>query len=285
MNNIAFDYKDNNLDIRFKPLLSKVGSFYEEIINTVKFVRASTDRPIMVCLSGGIDSEIICRAFLKAGIDFSVITAKHKNHTNYFDIRYAKRFCAEFNIPIKIIELDTEEYFTKGIEQHIASGYRSVNIYRYFQLFMLETVEKLGGCAILGSGEQIYHTVNNEICIKYDAGILAPLEWCKNNNTNHFPIFFQTTPEIIYSYQQHPLIKWLLNDPTYFMRLDARYSAEKTLVYHQCFPEMPHRTKFNGYELMGKFRDEIQIKLEERFPDIKYTYIPVTQIQDQFLQK
>lgn len=287
MDNIAFDYdyKDSILNINFKPLRSNIGSFYDEILNTVRFIRASTDRPIMVCLSGGIDSEVICRAFLKAGIDFSAVIAKHKNNTNNFDISFARRFCEEFNIPTHIVELDTEEYFTRGIEKHIADGYKSINIYRYFQLFMLDTIEKMGGCAVIGSGEQIYHSVDDKVCIKYDAGILAPLEWCKNNNTTHFPIFFQTNPEIMYAYQKHPLVEWLLSDNKYFMRLDARYSAEKTLVYHYFFPEMPHRTKFNGYELIGKFRNEIQIKLEERFPEIKYTYIPVNKIQEQFRQR
>jgi asparagine synthetase B (glutamine-hydrolysing) len=287
MNNIAFDYnyQDNILDINFKPLSKEVGSFYEECLNTARYIRASTDKPIIVCLSGGIDSEIICRSFMAAGIDFSVITARHKNYTNTFDINYAIRFCKEYNIPMNIIELDIEDYFTNGIEKHISEGYKAINIYRYFLLFMLDTVDKMGGCAVMGDGPQVYYTINDEICIKYDAGMLAPLEWCKNNNACHFPIFFQTTPEIMYAYQKHPLIAWLLNDPSYYTMLDARYTAEKTLVYHQCFSGMEHRTKFNGYELIRKFRDSVQLKLEERFPNINYVYIPVSRIQDQFKQR
>jgi hypothetical protein len=287
MNNVAFNYTYDNthLNLKFKPLSREVGTLYDEAIRIAQFIRSSTDKPIMVCLSGGIDSELICRAFLKAGIDFFVVIAKHKNQTNEFDIAYAKNFCKEFNIPTTIVELDTEEYFTKGIEKHIANGYKSVNIYRYFQLFMLEAIEKLGGCAVIGSGEQIYYNVNEEICIKYDAGILAPLEWCKNNNAHHFPLFFQTNPEIMYAYQKHPLIEWLLKEPKYFMRLDANYSAEKTLVYHYYFPDMPHRPKYNGYESIKQFRQSLQRKLKERFPEIKYNYISVNSIQQQFTQQ
>jgi hypothetical protein len=282
MNNIAFNYNIDNLDLKFKPLSRDVGTLYDEAILTAQFIRSSTNKPIMICVSGGIDSELICRVFLKAGIDFSAVIVRHKNNTNEFDIAYAINFCKEFNIPMHIVELDTENYFIAGIENHIANGYKSTNIYRYFQLFMMETIEKLGGCAVLGSGEQLYYTVDNKICIKYDAGILVPLEWCKNNNTLHFPIFFQTNPEIMYAYQKHPLVSWLLSDPKYFMRLDARYSSEKTLVYHYFFPEMPCRKKFNGYELIKTFRQSIQRELKKRFTNIKPIYIPVCEIQKQF---
>jgi hypothetical protein len=287
MNNIAFEYeyKFNKLNMRFNSLTREVGTFYDELLNTARFIRSSTDKPIMVCLSGGIDSELICRAFLKAGIEFSVVTARHKNRTNDFDIQHARNFCKEFNIPMRVVELDTEDYFVNRIEQHIANGYKSVNIYRYFQLFMMETIESLGGCAVIGSGEQLYYTVDNKICIKYDAGILVPLEWCKNNNLHHFPIFFQSNPEIMYAYQKHPLIEYLLKDQKYFMRLDARYSAEKTLVYHHFFPDMPHRAKYNGYEFIAQFRHTIQNSLETRFPEIKYEYYPVSSIQEQFMDR
>ena len=157
MNNIAFEYeyKFDKLNLKFKPLSREVGTLYDELLSTVRFIRSSTDKPIMVCLSGGIDSEIICRAFLKAGIEFSVVTARHKNRTNDFDIQHARNFCKEFNIPMRIVELDTEDYFVNRVEQHISNGYKSLNIYRYFQLFMLETIESLGGCAVIGSGEQL----------------------------------------------------------------------------------------------------------------------------------
>jgi asparagine synthetase B (glutamine-hydrolysing) len=46
----------------------------EQIADTVKSIYKTTSKPIMICLSGGIDSEIIAREFLES-----------QNHSKYIN--------------------------------------------------------------------------------------------------------------------------------------------------------------------------------------------------------
>jgi len=279
MENVAFNYK-SPMSINFKKISRPIKSWEEEAVSNARYIKSKTDKPIIVALSGGIDSEVVCRSFLRAGIDFSVLTIKHKNNSNEHDITYAEHFCKTFNIKQTIIDGDPFILFgNDNIENYIGHGYIANNIFRYLQLFLLKTIHEMGGCAVLGGGEQLYRNVDDVICLKYTEDFLLTLEWIKNNNTLHFPYFFQTTPEMMSSYLEHELVKLLTSNPKYYRCPEnSGFSPEKVIIYHSAFSDMDRRRKYHGFENIVDFRLKQQKMLSDRFPQ-KILHIPISSIK------
>lgn len=287
---IAFDFNYHNIPnstiderfkVKFKPISRQLFSWKEELIITAKTIQQTNKKPIYVLLSGGVDSEIVCRLFLELGINFKAITIKYKNKLNDYDVYFATKFCRENNIEQKIVELDAEHFFTKGFEQYINQGYRCTNLFFYQQLFLFEIVEELGGFGVSGEGDQSYYTINNTIHLKYNPNSKILFDWCENNKTEHQIQFNCSTPEIMASWMKIDLIDFLLQRPEYFINHYVD-STEKILIYHREWPEMQRRNKGTGFELMEhRIRKPIEHKLKLRFPDIENLYIPVKDIKQQ----
>lgn len=284
MNNVNFTYFYINApDVKigkrfgmtFKPVRRSVGSWKTELINTAKRIGKASKKPLYLCLSGGIDSEVMALAFIEAKIPFKVLTLKHQTDTNIHDISYAERFCQDNNLEQIFVEFDPSTFYQKYI-----SDYRSVSIFRYLQLLILETVESLGGTAVLGGGEQVYYTIDDKIYIKYDPGFVLPLEWCKKNKTIHYPYFHMHNSELLASYMQLDIISMLLDNPFYFKNHHFM-SIEKILVYNGYWPNMARRTKYNGFEQIKEQRKLTEIILKEKHRDIVPMYIPISIVKQQ----
>ena len=82
--NIAFRYTDS---IKFNPISRNIGTFREEAANAARYIRNSTDKEIIIAFSGGVESEAVCRAFIDAGIEFSVLIIKQLNNKNQNDMQ------------------------------------------------------------------------------------------------------------------------------------------------------------------------------------------------------
>lgn len=259
----------------FKPVTRPFGPWKEELIRTAQLIRNSTSKPLYLCLSGGIDSEVMALAFIEAGIPFTAFTLRHIGGTNNHDISFAIRFCKKHNIDQMFIDIDPYTYFEKYLTE-----YRTTNIFKYLQLFMLETIENLGGYAVIGAGEQIYYTVNEKIHIKYDPAYTLPLDWCKKNNTEHTTMFHLHNPELLASYMSIDIIDLLLKNPLYF-RSHHVMSIEKILVYNGYWENMERRSKYNGFENILNFRNSLENKLKLENPDLVPMYIPVDGIRSQ----
>jgi hypothetical protein len=282
MNNICFNSITDKFNIRFNPISRPLGTWRDEVIANAQYIRSMTDRDIAVALSGGIDGEVVCRAFLAANIHFKVLTVKHTAKTNDHDTRYADKFCREHDLEQIILDLDTEQFFTIDKERFVERGYHAHNLFRYLQLYIMSSAEDRGLTAVLGGGEQIYNAGGNEIYVKYHPDFTNSLRWCTDNQALHFPYFFQTTPEVTAAYIKHPLIKFMSQNPRYFESYSERYSAEKTLVYHEAWPEMERRTKFHGFEHLLEMYSREHKKMVERFPDVgNRITIPLSQVKQQ----
>jgi hypothetical protein len=278
---IAFDYSyvDKKFDVRFKPVSRQIKSWKEELLISAKSIAESTNKPLYILMSGGIDSEQVARIFLELGTSFKVLTVKHKNNTNLHDIQYAIDFCKNYNIEQTIVELDTEKFFSNDMEKYIEQGYRSVNIYHYLQLFLIDKLEELDGFGVGGAGEQVYYTIDGKVHLKINPQYTLGMDYCKNNNYKHNFWLNLNTPEIYASYLNIDLIKFLISQPDYFTNHHFA-SAEKILVYHATWPEIKKRNKYSGFERIEKtIRIPKQKELAKRFPDLVDYYFPIENIK------
>lgn len=278
-----YDEKNNTFDMQFKKVTRPVGSFKEEAIRTAQYIQEHTDKPIYIAAGGGIDSELVCRAFMDANIDFTVFTVKMVNNLNYYDIKSANEFCEKYNLKQVTVEIDPHDFFRNGIQQYIDAGYQSTGIYRYYQLFILDAIDKLGGCCVFGAGETNYHSVDNKIQLPYKTELISVLQWIKNSGNTHFARFFETTPEMSAAYHQDKLISFLAQDHKYFVNPHIlNFQPEKIILYHQIYTDMPRRQKYIGLEGIFPLKKEIETtKLKPMFGHFPSIYIPLETVKNQ----
>lgn len=270
------------LSFVFNPVSRPLNPWKEEVYNTARIIASGTTKPLMISMSGGIDAEVVARAFLDQQIPFEVFSIRYVKDANKYDIQFAIDFCKKYNIVHHIHEIDPVELWVHKINTYIDKGYRAVGIFRYLQLYILETIEGMGYTAVLGSGDQMYKTVDGQVCVSNitPAHNLA-VQWCEDNNTLHYPYFFMQNPEVYASYMQIDLIDLKLNNPEWFVSVWHNASLEKQDVYHRFWPDMKRRSKTDGYKNIHGWKLKRELELYAIFPDIVPVYIPVETIKRQ----
>jgi hypothetical protein len=272
---------DERLSIVFNPVTRPLSDWRTEVLTTAKFIADSSSNPIMVSLSGGIDAEVAARAFLELKVPFEVFSIRHKQGTNDYDIDFARLFCKTYNIKHHIHEIDYAEFWTTGIQKYIDQGYRASTLFRFLQLLILDTINSLGYTAVLGSGDQQYKTVNNQICLPLSPTWAQAVDWCKNNNAVHYPYFFMSNPEVFASYMKIALVDLKLKDPSWFVNTWDNASLEKQDIYHRYWNEMPRRNKTDGFNKMRQWKIKRESELKLLYPDIVNYMMPVDTIKQQ----
>jgi hypothetical protein len=252
--------------VGFSPCQRLLCPWKEELRLAAISIAESTAKPIWLCLSGGIDSEIMAQTFRDEGIPFSVLTLEHSAGTNSHDVQWAAKWCLENGAFQKVVKLDMEVFLEEDIAKYAAQGYLAPHAYRYFQIRLLEIVEDLGGLAVMGGGEQYYTSLptvsDRKIFLNFDVGYTAPLEWCRQRNANHVPSFYWRTPELCAAYLQMSVVAENLK-PELMINKAASYLL-KTRAYHAQFPQLERRPKYNGFEKVFQLR----AKSEERLSAI-----------------
>jgi hypothetical protein len=252
---VNFDYTfddTGNFNLQFNPVSRPVLEWNQEVSETTKKIANLTDKPIYLCMSGGIDSEIIAREFLKNKIPFKALTLRHIKGTNDHDINYAVDFCKSAGVELEVYPFDFEDFVINKIPQYISQGYKSWRTFRFQQLFLFDLIESKGGTAVLGGGQSPFFTENRVINWNWKSDELICLDWLKKNDKLHFPYFYWQNPEIFAAYFNQGLISYLLTDPDYFLNHHAysNVSVEKMLVCHKYWPDMVRRRKYDGFEML-----------------------------------
>lgn len=267
---IAFDYEktESKFDLTFRPVTRTVFDFKEEVLNTARTIYHDSDKPLMLCFSGGIDSEVVARALIELDIDFTCLIVRHNEGTNDYDVHHALKFCKEYSIKYIKYDIDFHEFMKVKVFEYIEQGFK-VATPLLFLINLLEIVDSLGFTAILGLGEHEYYNINDNPCLIHNENYTILLDWMLIKNKKHFPHFFNHNPEIVASYIQTDLMKFLLKNPKYFSPLGTHYlnqSVEKILIYHNYWHNMARRSKFGGFEdpIIVKLINDLNLKLDNK---------------------
>ena len=72
---MAYEYcLEKQFSVKFNPCTRTPQSWSVEVNNTAKSIAASTNKPLYVLMSGGIDSEMVARSFISNNIKFKALT-------------------------------------------------------------------------------------------------------------------------------------------------------------------------------------------------------------------
>lgn len=247
--------KDARFWLNFKKCEYLPSSWKEEVKSTVAKLAATSRKQVWILLSGGIDSEVIAQEFLDQKLDFKILIVQYPNDLNEHDISYAVKWCRLNNIEFKLVSLDIRQFLTVDYLLYMKEGYITDNVFRYLQIRFLEIIEALNGFAVLGAGtfDFFFSREANVLGTKFNAGLVAPLEWCRINGVSHSPFFYLSSPELTLSYLKNPITQAALESPNAFQLGKLGYVV-KAKVAEAAYPYLQRRIKQNGFEKIKPLR-------------------------------
>jgi len=194
---------DQEWFIVYEPITRVPLSFKEECLIAAKKIRDTTDLPIQVLLSGGIDSMTVCESFRQSNIPFTPVICKYNNTINHHDIKYAFEYCERFNIKYILLELDIFNWWEKELFTY-ADPIQSRSAIRMVACWIIDQID---GFPVMGLGEPWYCYDNYYIPIKKEDKIdkvrsidaeyfNLPVKWLMYKERKGVPEFFKYTSEL-----------------------------------------------------------------------------------------
>lgn len=102
----------------YKQTNEEIGTMWEE---AVKGAKSTLDffpnlKP-SIFFSGGVDSEVMLRAFLHIGAKPNVYVVRYENDINLYDVSYAVAIANSLGVDIKIIDFNLEKFYENDAEK------------------------------------------------------------------------------------------------------------------------------------------------------------------------
>jgi hypothetical protein len=296
---------DQNWNLSFSRCTRPILPFNQEVLNAAKICAEKAKGKIVVCFSGGIDSEVIVRALHQLKVDFvalSFVYTSDNGWINYHDVWHAENCCKELGIKHTIHEYDLNEFIRTGMDYYYDNKYfrNDLKIYYLLRMEFMRIGKQYGDYIIKGSGEQRFemiHTPTNtlingknhtkyptdtEVGIMHSPALSNVLRYMKEFGIDGNPYFYYTTPELCAAYQQIPIIDFSLKQPNFYNNWNSTIIT-KTLAYQCVYPHLTGRKKFNGFEHVSQeyldlFKEKIS-KFNDHTPS--KIWMPLNQFREQ----
>lgn len=239
-------------------LLEFPASPIDEAVKAAHIISQKLKDPVL-CLSGGLDSEAMAIAFLKAKVSFRVAVMKFDNNLNDYDHKFAYEFSEKYNIPISEVTLPALEILESGKHLEFANKYQTMSPERALFLMFLD---KLEGNPVLAGEILRFEKKNDSIqlaCPKYRD--LCYWRYFQQTNRLGVPYFHYYTPQLTYSFMAHTDLSNREIIKTDWTGQHKEFYRHKFKIYKQAgfevvdFPERSQ--KWHGYEGVKIFYDSI----------------------------
>lgn len=254
------------LSLTFRACTRAPKTLQEEAYAAARAIAQSAQKPIVLCFSGGLDSEIMCRAFFDQGINMSVLTIEHSKGANAHGVDHARKWCWERGIPHEVLPLDTKRFIEKDVDVLADGGFISNNIMRYFELFLLSTAEKSGKYAVIGDGAPIYRgdPQQAETYVRFGQGDEGLERWSTEPGSGHEPFFFRSTPELWAAHFNVPIVSYATQSPNLFYNAYSGQSF-KRFIHHAEWPDVSARPYYTPFGSFRALRLKKETELRKRF--------------------
>lgn len=234
----------------------------ECVIAAQEIGRVYQGRELFLCLSGGIDSEVMARAFVAGGIPFRTIITRYSNDINIHDISWAVIFCEGNAIPYEIYDLDVVSFWESGEMYVYAEVGQCISPQMANLLKIMDHIHGRGGVPVLGCGEIMIAYESSAWFVHGSERYFSLYHYLMRRGKPGAPRFFQWNPEIMYSYLTAPVLKRHLMRPG---NETSNSLAFKPDIYGTYWPLQP-RPKYTGYEKIWKLDQKHRAELMKRHP-------------------
>jgi hypothetical protein len=281
-----FDNKSGKYWVEFGKAKYMPTSFRDECVRAAKLINDNVTQPLLVCFSGGIDSEIVVRSLQEANLNFEVVIMKMNYNgsinVNHHDNIYAFDYVTKHSIPYHVVEFELSD-FIKNIFETEADQYKG----DYLGIFLQTEISKKfpNHHCIYGGGniELNRHRFHGRpdtpgmFMKEKETGINA-IEAAYQQGHGISNRFFMHTPELMLAWLTDPdIAHWI----KYEYALAGRFGAIeangiKSFTLYKHWPDMAPRPKSNGYEkltLWNKaFADDHDPKILQILDRVKERY-------------
>ena len=267
------------------------GSFKQECINTANEVSLQAkqlDRIPYLFLSGGLDSEVVAKAFLDAGVDFKVISFRFKNNFSSHEIHYIDKFIKKHNLEHSYYDIDPDWLLTSEAEDYLYQSQCSQSEMLPHMKLIKHVWANLKGFPVLGNGD-LY--VSKDIAIdwifdrskpKYQWNyieyeyILAWNRFAVKNNILGCLGFFMHNPEIVLAMIREPDMHDCINN---YIPYKMSSRSTKTVVYIKSWNDLEPRLKYHGSEQLAGRCIDLNRKYSTKFRTTRTWEIPVNDFE------
>lgn len=260
INNRLYGWRENPYE-KYTVTVDKIdkdhyrkSNWLNEQLRTADTIYKELGKDLIVMFSGGTDSEIVIRSFLKIGIKPSCCFIKFKNDYNLDDLKEAKKVTKKLGLKLQIIEFDIIDFYKSGQAFEFSKTIQCRQIAYlciYFNVLKLNCPAVMGGEMLLRryvspTESKWYYTIReNEdasamrFSIKYNLPLIN--EW------------FSYTPEMIAYHLENPKINKLITE-----RFNYKLSSvtTKNEILKEYMPEIFDKVKTHGYEKLMGFNGE-----------------------------
>lgn len=248
-NKQKFDFKFGNAGRRYSGDPTFWPSFREECTETAKMIRDNTDLPIGLLVSGGIDSEVMLKSFVFAGIPVTAYILSFDDKWNVHDIAWAIAQCETLGVKYKVVDVDIM-WFMRSMAMDYANRYNCASLEPLSTMWLVSRIDDFpvlanGDAVIRKEGYQDWKVVEREC-------IFAHYIQMVHERIQGVPAFFQYTPELMLNYAIQPAIRRMV-DKTISPSMEfpngmGLYGIQyaKYGVYKEF--DIAPRPKYTGYE-------------------------------------
>jgi hypothetical protein len=231
---------------KIDPLYYAKSSGSQELVRIANLISNDFNKNIVVFFSGGTDSEIVMRSFLKIGITPTCFMIKLKNDLNIDDVEIAKKICDELGITLNFIDFDIHEFVFSGEAMEFSNSIQCTQI-TFSMIF--NCIKKLNLPVIMGGSIPLVKTVRNNKVIWYYS-FRENEEGCAIRFVNKYNIpvineWFAYTPESMLYFLSNPIIKEVICNKVPY-KLSIESSKNKALTEY--LPNIDLRKKTHGFE-------------------------------------
>lgn len=255
---------ENTLWCSYSRCAREPGTFREECIRTAKLVAIEAERlgrPIFVMLSGGLDSEVVAKAFVEASVSFECITYRFKGGLNSHETRFVDAFVRRHKLKHRYYDIDILPWLESDEAVQILNESQAASCVLLPHMKLMSHIwYDLKSLPVLGNGD--VYLENEKGWNYYELEYM--LTWFRHalkHNMLGAIGFFQYTPEITLSMLREPKIERLgRNSDAYANKAYDTSRFVKYNIYKKHWPDLVTRPKFSGHELV---KDEFAERSKE----------------------
>lgn len=255
-----FGRQTSNLTFKtqYTKVTTPIGTFKEELLKAAKSTMDHYPglRP-SIFFSGGVDSELILRAYLEIGSKPEVYIIRYENDLNIYDVSYAITICTILNVEYNLIDFNLQKFYENDAEKISVDA----QIDRPRMLPHVKFTDCADGLIIVGHSDVRWYRPHDDYTKKaiwlaqdfeHDIG-------CDKYNILHnrsaIYQWWKWTPGLVIAYTQLDWFKKLVNDE-YIGKLGI--NSTKIIGFREVYPDIIQRVKQTGFEKIDTLIDEFE---------------------------
>ena len=249
-----------------KPILS----FKEELLYAA---RSTLDHNpgLRPCLffSGGVDSELMLRAYKEIGSNPEVYIARYEKDYNLYDVSYAVTVCNMLGVKYNIVDFNLQKFYENDAE--LVSEQAQID--RPRMLPHLKFTDAADGLIIVGHSDVRWYRTDDDYS-KQGTWLAQDFEHDigsdKYNIYHNRPAVYQWwkwTPGLILSYTRLNWFQNLIKD-----KYNGKLGINSTKIhgFREVYPDIIDRAKSTGLEFIDPLIDEVEQSFIKKYNGLPY---------------